>query len=214
MSDTGPAEPTEPVDATGPTGPAEPTEPVDATGPAEPVDATGPAEPAEPAEPVDATGPTGPAETGIATMEELMVNHGAIVAQEADSARLVPLVNPIPFIATMEELMASHGVIVAKESADRARLAPLLNPTRESYRPQLFAWASAGFPGIYVVQSFTFTPPSVCSDGVVRDVVGYTWYLLGVEIGGVLATIQSMLTGIVVSYSFQGNMLRIHVSRA
>jgi len=190
MSDTGPAEPTEPVDATGPTGPAEPTEPV------------------------DATGPTGPAETGIATMEELMVNHGAIVAQEADSARLVPLVNPTPFIATMEELMASHGVIVAKESADRARLAPLLNPTRESYRPQLFAWASAGFPGIYVVQSFTFTPPSVCSDGVVRDVVDYTWYLLGVEIGGVLATIQSMLTGIVVSYSFQGNMLRIHVSRA
>jgi hypothetical protein len=114
----------------------------------------------------------------------------------------------------MDELMASHSVLVAKEAADRATLAPLVNPTRESYRPQLFAWASAGFPGIYVVQSFTFTPPSVCSDGVVRDAVGYTWYLLGVEIGGVLATIQSMLTGIVVSYSFQGNTLRIHVSRA
>jgi hypothetical protein len=113
----------------------------------------------------------------------------------------------------MDELMASHSVLVAKEAADRATLSPLVNPTRESYRPQLFAWASAGFPGIYVVQSFTFTPPSVCSDGVVRDVVGYTWYLLGVEIGGVLANIQSMLTGIVVSYSFQGNTLRIHVSK-
>jgi len=114
----------------------------------------------------------------------------------------------------MDELMASHAVLVAKEAADRATLSPLVNPTREAYRPQLFAWASAGFPGIYVVQSFTFTPPSVCSDGVVRDVVGYVWYLLGVEIAGVLATIQSMLTGIVVSYSFQGNTLRIHVSRA
>jgi hypothetical protein len=114
----------------------------------------------------------------------------------------------------MDELMASHAVLVAQEATDRATLNPLLNPTREAYRPQLFAWASAGFPAIYVVQSFTFTPPSVCSDGVVRDVVGYAWYLLGVEIAGVLATIQSMLTGIVVSYSFQGNTLRIHVSRA
>ena len=170
---------------TGPTGPTEPTEPT------EPVDATGPTGPVEPTEPVDATGPTGPEEPAPA-----------------------PAPAPAPVIATMDELMASHSVLVAKEAADRATLSPLLNPTRESYRPQLFAWASAGFPGIYVVQSFTFTPPSVCSDGVVRDAVGYTWYLLGVEIGGVLATIQSMLTGIIVSYSFQGNTLRIHVSRA
>jgi hypothetical protein len=126
----------------------------------------------------------------------------------------VPEPAPVPVIATMDELMASHAVIVAQEAADRATLAPLLNPTREAYRPQLFAWASAGFPGIYVVQSFPFTPPSVCSDGVTRDVTGYAWYLLGVEIESVLATIQSMLTGIVVSYSFQGNVLRIHVSKA
>jgi hypothetical protein len=119
-----------------------------------------------------------------------------------------------PHIATMDELMASHAVIVAQENADRATLSPLLTPTREAYRPQLFAWAGAGFPGIYVVQSFPFTPPSVCSDGVTRDVVAYTWYLLGVEIGGVLANIQSMLTGITVSYSFEGNVLRIHVSKA
>lgn len=158
------------------------------------MDATGPTGPAEPTETVDATGATGPEETAIVPAE--------------------PAPAPAPVIATMDELMASHAVLVAKEAADRATLAPLVSPTRESYRPQLFAWASAGFPGIYVVQSFTFTPPSVCSDGVVRDVIGYTWYLLGVEIGGVLATIQSMLTGIVVSYSFAGNTLRIHVSKA
>jgi hypothetical protein len=119
-----------------------------------------------------------------------------------------------PHIATIDELMASHAVVVAQEAIDRATLSALVNPTREAYRPQLFAWASAGFPGIYVVQSFSFTPPSVCSDGVVRDVVAYAWYLLGVEISGLLANIQSMLTGITVSYSFQGNTLRIHVSKA
>jgi hypothetical protein len=114
----------------------------------------------------------------------------------------------------MEELMASHAVIVTQEAAERATLAPLLNPTREGYRPQMFAWAAAGFPAIYVVQSFTFTPPSVCSDGVTRDVVAYAWYLLGTDISQVITKIQSLLTGIVVSYSFEGNVLRIHVSRA
>jgi hypothetical protein len=125
---------------------------------------------------------------------------------------IVPVQAPV--IATMDELMASHAVTVAQENTDRGTLAPLLNPTREAYRPQLFAWAAAGFPGIYVIQSFTFTPPNICSDGVTRDVTGYAWYLLGVEIESVLATIQSMMTGIVVSYSFQGNVLRIHVSKA
>ena len=137
-----------------------------------------------------------------------------VAEPETTIVPFVPEPTPAPVIATMDELMASHAVIVAQENADRATLAPLLNPTREAYRPQLFAWASAGFPGIYVVQSFPFTPPSVCSDGVTRDVTGYAWYLLGIEIESVLATIQSMLTGIVVSYSFQGNVLRIHVSKA
>jgi hypothetical protein len=114
----------------------------------------------------------------------------------------------------MEELMASHAVLVAKENADRAALVPLTAPTPEAYRPQLFAWAAAGFPPIYVVQSFSLTPPSMCSDGVTRDAVNYAWYLLGVEIGGILANIQSMLTGITVSYSFEGNVLRIHVSKS
>jgi hypothetical protein len=117
-------------------------------------------------------------------------------------------------IASLDELMSSHAVIVAKEAADRLQFAPLLNPTREAYRPQLFAWASAGFPAIYVVQSFTLTPPSVCSDGVTRDAVNYAWYLLGIEIGQIITTIQSMMAGITVSYSFEGNVLRIHVSRS
>ena len=153
---------------------------------------------------MDATGPTGPDE----------VNLPIIDATGPTFPTPDVSVVPPPHIATLDELMSSHAVVVAQETADRATLNPLLNPTREAYRPQLFAWAAAGFPGIYVVQSFPFTPPSVCSDGVTRDVPGYAWYLLGVDIGTVLATIQSMLTGIVVSYSFQGNVLRIHVSKA
>lgn len=165
------------------------------TGPAEPTDATGPTGPAEP---TDATGPTGPVYQTIALLPE---------------TETVPA-PPVPTIATLDELMASHAVLVAKETADRAALTPLTAPTPEAYRPQLFAWAAAGFPPIYVVQSFNLTPPNICSDGVTRDVVNYAWYLLGVEISSLLANIQSLLTGITVSYSFEGNALRIHVSKA
>jgi hypothetical protein len=173
------------TEPTGPTGSSEPV-PVESTGP------TGSSEPV----PVESTGPTG---------SPFPFPIGPTEPAEPP---------PPPSIATMEELMASHAVIVAQEANDRASLAPLLNPTREGFRPQMFAWAAAGFPGIYVVQSFSFTPPNVCSDGVTRDVMAYTWYLLRTDIGEIIAKIQSLLTGITVSYSFEGNALKIHVSRA
>ena len=171
---------------TGPTGPTEPTPSTDSTGP------TGPEET------VDATGPTGPTE--YQTVALLPTTESAPVAP--------------PHIVTMEELMSSHAVIVAKEVTDRAALNPLLNPTPEVYRPHLFAWAAAGFPGIYVIQSFELTPPDICSDGVARDAVAYAWYLIGVDFGSVLDDIRSLLPGITVSYSFAGNVLRIHVSKS
>ena len=196
---TGPTEPTPITDSTGPTGPTEPTPSTDSTGPTGPtetVDATGPTEPTPS---TDSTGPTGPTEYQV-------------VALLPTTTEVIP--TPPSTIVTMEELMASHAVTVAKEVTDRARLTPLTAPTSAAYRPQLFAWAAAGFPGIYVVQSFELTPPSVCADGVTRDVVSYTWYLLGIEIGDIIKNIQSLLPGIQVSFSFEGNVLRIHVSKA
>ena len=119
-----------------------------------------------------------------------------------------------PTIATIEELMASHAVIVEKESVDRTSLNALVNPTREQYRPQLFQWAAAGFPGIYVIQSVSVSPPDLCADGVRRDVNAYINYLTGTDMGAVVSNIQALVTGIVVSFSFEGNSVRIHVSKA
>jgi hypothetical protein len=118
-----------------------------------------------------------------------------------------------PHIATLDELMASHAVVVQKETADRTYLNPFINPTREQYRPQLFQWAAAGFPGIYVVQALSVTPPDICSDGVVRDANAYIRYLMGFDMGTVVANIQSLMAGIVVSYSFDANIAKIHVTK-
>jgi hypothetical protein len=117
------------------------------------------------------------------------------------------------YIATLDELMASREVTIAQEAADRAALAPLLNPSRDQFRPQLFQWAAAGFPAGYVVQRMPLNPPGLCSDGVVRTLPMYTWYILETEIADLLTKINSMMTGISTSFSFEGNSLLLHVNR-
>ena len=120
-----------------------------------------------------------------------------------------------PSIATLDELMSSHTVVVAKEAADRASLDRLVNPTRDQYRPQLFQWAGLGFPAIFIVQTFEVTPPTYCSDGVARDAMNYLNYLLAPNsLDSILETIRSLMPGMHVSFSFLGNTLRIHVSKA
>ena len=119
-----------------------------------------------------------------------------------------------PKIVTLEELMSSHAVVVAKELNDRQLLSGLTNPSRDQYRPKLFQWAAAGFPPVYIVQSFEITPPILCSDGVTRDPTAYLQFLLKpTTFDAVLENIRSLMPGITVSYSFLANILRIHVSR-
>jgi hypothetical protein len=121
---------------------------------------------------------------------------------------------PPPLVVDIAELIASHGAVLTQEAADRTTLSVLLNETRENLRPQMFTWAAAGFPAIYVVQQFTVSPPASCSDGVTRNVYDYVVYLLGKNMGEVIADIQALCVGVQISYSFQGNTLRIHVSKA
>jgi len=152
------------------------------------------------------TGPTGtsPTDTGPTGI------NPAILAMfpSAGTGAVEP-----PHIATIDELIASREATILQENTDRDSLAPLLNPSREIFRPQLFQWAAAGFPGGYVVKTMALNPPSICSDGVTRDLFAYTWYLLGTEIGDLIATINSMMTGIAVSFSFSGNSLLLHVNK-
>jgi hypothetical protein len=146
---------------------------------------------------VDPTGTTGP--TGL-DITNLFPN--------AQTGPVEP-----PHIATLEELMASHEVVLHKEAVDRSYLSLLVNPTREQYRPQLFQWAAVGFPGIHIIQSFTISPPDICGDGVKRDMNAYINYLTNSDMGIIVANIQSLVTGIVVSFSFESNTVRIHVSK-
>ena len=118
-----------------------------------------------------------------------------------------------PSIATMEELMASHAATLAKETADTQTLSSLVNPTRDGFRPQLFQWAAAGFPDLYIVQTVSVTPPAICADGVTRETGKYIEYRIGKNLGEVINGMKALMTGIQPSWSMDGSTLRIHVTK-
>jgi hypothetical protein len=110
--------------------------------------------------------------------------------------------------------MGSYSATVAKEVIDRESLQSLVTPTRDDFRSQLFQWATAGFPDLYVVQSFTITPPAICADGVTREIGKYVEYCIGKNLGEVIDGMKALMTGIQPSWSMSGSTLRIHVTKA
>ena len=117
-----------------------------------------------------------------------------------------------PQYATLDELMASHAVIAAKEAVDRNALVSFFNPDREQFRIQLFQWASAGFPDLYIIKEISLTPPNTCSDGVSRDFYSYVRYLI--EITNSEVKLQSLVPGISISYSYQSSSIRMHIMKS
>jgi hypothetical protein len=146
---------------------------------------------------VVAMGPTGPSPSVMA-----MFPNAATGPVEA------------PTIVTMEELLASHEAVVAQEAADTVTLTRLSAPTRDGYRTHLFHWAALGFPDLYIIQSVSVTPPSICADGVTREIGKYAEYLMGKDLGAVVTSLSELMTGIRPSWSVSGNTLRIHVTKA
>ena len=118
-----------------------------------------------------------------------------------------------PPIATLEELLASQEAAVHKEADDRSLLTPLLTDPRGALRLPLFQWAAANFSNAYVLLSYDLTPPAVCSDGVIRNAYDYTEWCLGCSMADLISTLQSRVTGMVLSYSFAGTTFRVHVTR-
>ena len=119
-----------------------------------------------------------------------------------------------PYIATLDELLSSYESTIAQETVDKLALSVLTNPSRESFRPQLFQWAAAGFPNGYIIQSISINPPNICSDGVTRNVGKYVEYCIGTDLGSVIQSMSALMTGIQPTWSTLGNSVRIHVNRA
>ena len=143
-----------------------------------------------------ATGPTGPS-------QEILGLFPSVTSGPVEP----------PNIATLDELLLSYESTLAKEAADKLALAVLKNPSRDAFRPQLFQWAAMGFPNAYVIQSIQVNPPNICSDGVTRNVGKYVEYCIGTDLGSVIQSLTSLMSGIQPTWSTTENTVKIHVTR-
>ena len=128
----------------------------------------------------------------------------------------LPVTSPEPAPApapvetiTLSEILNSREVIARKEAEDRETLESIGTIPSDTLRGQLIQWASIGFPNNYRVKQITITPPSVCSDGMVRALSEYIQYCSMKTIQEHIAVLQARLPDIVVAFTFDGSNIGI-----
>jgi hypothetical protein len=117
------------------------------------------------------------------------------------------------YIITLDELITSQEVLKQKENEDKLIIDQLDNPNPIELKAKLYQWAIQKFPDSFPVFSVTISPPSVCSDGITRELYDYIEYCSGTNIRDRLLSLQSKLQGIQVLNSYSGNTITIHVSK-
>ena len=101
----------------------------------------------------------------------------------------------------------------AAEAADLKLLTVFKTPNMATLNTSMAAWATAGSRPVYVILSITLSPPSKCSDGVMRGLYDYISWLINVDVSAQTRTISAMFPGKDISYSVSGNVLKLHVSK-
>lgn len=120
----------------------------------------------------------------------------------------------IPVQITFDDLLNSHAVTRAKEDSDRSAVVTFTTVSADSLKPNLYKWAAAGFPGGFIVDTISLTPPPVCSDGVSRSLTLYFEYLLGTPIATWLQNLETLTKGMMFTFSHNGtNNIVLHITK-
>jgi hypothetical protein len=120
----------------------------------------------------------------------------------------------IPIQITIDDLLNSHAVTTAKEDSDRSAVVTFTTVSADSLKPNLYKWAAAGFPGGFIVDTISLTPPPVCSDGITRSLTLYFEYLLGTPIATWLQNLETLTKGMMFTFSHNGTSnIVLHVTK-
>jgi len=119
-------------------------------------------------------------------------------------------------IVTLEDLIANADVVRAKEAMHRRVISTLSTVfNQEGTKENMLLWALSGFRPAFVVHELNVEPPSVCSDGVKRDVSEYLNFVsTPYTVSDHFAALEACLPGIQVTYSFStSNTILLHVTK-
>lgn len=132
---------------------------------------------------------------------------------DASGTPMTPL-PPVPDILTMADILGDHAILVAKEQADGDAIRSFGTASVLGLKPVFVEWASKGFPDNYPLLTVQVTPPSVCSDGVVRSLPDYIVFCAGNPLSHYIDLLQAKLPDIRVAYANLGGSLAAILSRA
>ncbi len=120
---------------------------------------------------------------------------------------------PPPPPITINELLTLKEVIQKKEEDDRV-ICGQINLPNDMLRQKLFDWAVAGFPSAFEISRVIIEPPNKCSDGVIRNIYEYIFFISGKQLDDHLQLIRNQVSGIQVSTTVQArNTIVILVSK-
>lgn len=120
---------------------------------------------------------------------------------------------PLPPI-TMDDLITSTQFILKKEADDKLVLEGISNIPQSQLKDKLLEWAIAGFPNVYEIYKIVITPPTICSDGIVRNLPDYIVFCSGKPIYDHVSALQQKVTGISISFANMGTHISIVASKA
>lgn len=112
-----------------------------------------------------------------------------------------PLPTPIPNVLSIDDLLNDQTALVAKETNDRATIESIGTQSVFGLKPRLVEWALKGFPAAYTLMELEVAPPSLCSDGVRRNLYDYIQFLTNKTIEEHVAILQGNLQGMLVSFA-------------
>ena len=128
------------------------------------------------------------------------------------SGNFIPM-PPVPEVLTMADILGDHSMVVAKEQADGDAIRSIGTTSVLGLKPVFVEWASKGFPDNYPLLTIQVSPPSICSDGVVRSLPDYIVYCAGNPLSHYIDLLQAKLPDIRVAYANLGGSLAAILSR-
>lgn len=120
---------------------------------------------------------------------------------------------PVPPLITMNDILSSIEIIEQKEANDKTVLESIGNITFDTLKAKLIQWAKVGFPSAYEIYQVSVNPPSVCSDGVTRDLADYISFCSGKSIAEHVAMLQAKISDMTVSFANMGTYIAIVISK-
>jgi hypothetical protein len=130
----------------------------------------------------------------------------------ADYAASLPTPTAPPPI-TINDLLNSVEVLTKKESDDKATLESIGKLGSDILRGKLLSWAIAAFPNSYEIYKIVITPPTLCSDGVSRNLSEYILFCSGKTLLEHVAVLQAKVTGMKVMFVNTASHISIVVSK-